>query len=216
MEKKFNLYLDESGDFDKDLDKKNENECIVGGILMDAENVPTEYEIENRWVDEWKKEFPDQSLLPRPDILNTLHHATELSRSIKARTVMVSLHMFSKLGDFIIFENYEKSRIIDSTITYANILSEGIVQLLLHLALENPGVQVKLNVLAGGRRDMTADSNMGKAYIDLGVLKTRIEERLRLLEIKNESLRTLGASYNISFGNDKKVTYLIIVVVTFR
>ena len=42
MEKIFNLYLDESGDFDKDLDREHENECIVGGILMDAASVPQE------------------------------------------------------------------------------------------------------------------------------------------------------------------------------
>ncbi len=208
MDKIFNLYLDESGDFDSDLEKEYENECIVGGLLMDATNVPTEYELENKWISEWKKEFPDQSSLPRNKISNILHHATDLSPSIKGKTVFLSLNMFSKMGDFIIFENYDKNRIVNSTITYANILSEGIAQLLLQLAFENPGVHVKLNVLAGGRRDMTTDAGTVK-YIELNTLKTRIEERLRLLEIKNESLRTLGASYNISLGNDKKIIYLI-------
>ena len=208
MDKIYNLYLDESGDFDRDLEKEHENECIVGGLLMDAANVPSEYELENKWISEWKKAFPDQSSQTRHEISDMLHHATDLSPTIKPKTVLLSLNMFSQMGEFIIFENYDKNRIVNSTITYANILSEGIVQLLLRLALENPNAHVKLNVLAGGRRDMTAGTGVVK-YIDLTELKTRIDERIKLLEIKNESLRTLGASYNLSLGNDKKVTYLI-------
>lgn len=207
METIYNLYLDESGDFDSDLDNRSENECIVGGILIPYDRVPRDYELENRWIREWRKAFPGQSSLSRNEIISILHHATELDYSIKSGTVFLSLNLFSELGDFIIFENYNKNRIVDSTVTYANILSEGIVQLLLRLALENPSSQVRLNVLVGGRRDMTVSE---KRYIDLSVLKTRIEERLKLLEIKNESLRAMGASYKIALGNDKRDTYLII------
>ena len=204
--KTYCLYLDESGDFDKDLEKERENECIVGGILMNADDVPSEYELENIWVAKWKEAFPERMTEPKSEILKLLHHATELEPSIKATTIYTSLNLFSKLGSFVIFENYEKSRIVDSTITYANILCEGIVQLLLRLALDNPDTKVKLDIMVGGRRDMTEDT---VKYIDLTVLKSRVEERLRLLDIKNESLKAMGASYNISIGNDKKVTYLI-------
>ena len=206
MTRIFNLYLDESGDFDKDLDKEHENECIIGGILMNAEDVPSERNLEKKWIEEWKSVFPEYSHITRKESLNILNHATELERSIKAKTVFVSLNLFSKYGRFVIFENYEKCRIINSTITYANILSEGIIQLLIHLALENSGNKVKLNILAGGRRDMESDT---VEYIDLTELKTRVEERLRLLEIKNESLKAMGATYSISIGNDKRVPYLI-------
>ena len=34
MTKQFYLYLDESGDFDKDLLEAWKNECLVGGLLV--------------------------------------------------------------------------------------------------------------------------------------------------------------------------------------
>ena len=41
MLEKFTLYLDESGDFDKDLEIPWKNECLVGGLLVN-EKMPRE------------------------------------------------------------------------------------------------------------------------------------------------------------------------------
>jgi len=34
--KKYWLFLDEGGDFDSDLMRRNSNECLVGGFLAEA------------------------------------------------------------------------------------------------------------------------------------------------------------------------------------
>jgi len=207
MTQEYYLFLDESGDFDTDLCKKYRNECIVGGFLINKDRLPTEYEVDNRLIKVWKDCFPEQKADTRNAILDRLHHATELVRDSKARPVYAILQEIASWGEFIIFENFQKSRVIDSTLTYCNILAEGVFQLLARLALENVGKRIKLNVVAGYRRDMTKEE---KSYISLETVKTRIEERLRLLEIRNGSIASLGANYSFEFENDKRNSYLIV------
>ena len=60
-----------------------------------------------------------------------------------------------KYGEFVIFENYNKTRIVNSTLTYINIMADGIVQLAGRLVTEYPEDRVKLNVIAGFRKDTT-------------------------------------------------------------
>lgn len=200
------LYLDESGDFDSDLTKYYRNECLVGGFLAKKSTLPDERAIRNRLIDAWKVGVPAQSDLPRNVIFEKLKHATELDPSDKVRAVKAILDAVQLTGEFVVFENYRKNSILNSTFTYANIMADGIVQLLTALALENMGNIVKLNIVAGYRRDMTVKET---AYIDLEVLKSRIEERIRLAEIKNQSLKSLGAEYTLKLDNDKTSPYLV-------
>ena len=39
MVRKYTLYLDESGDFDRDLEASWKNECLIGGLLLREEGV---------------------------------------------------------------------------------------------------------------------------------------------------------------------------------
>lgn len=202
------LYLDESGNFDEDLLKESTNECLVGGFLSRTK-LPEEYEIDNEIVDMWKTYFSEQTgVTIRKDILEKIHHATEIDRELKSELCYYMLkEVAAKHGEFVVFENYEKNSVVDSTITYINILAEGIVQLMTNLVLEDLSQPVKLNIVAGYRRDMTVEK---EEYIKLGELKKRIDERIAILEIKNQSLAKFKASYSIELGNDKTNTYLIL------
>ena len=54
MTKQFYLYLDESGDFDKDLLEAWKNECLVGGLLVKDSPV-SDTAIRSVWLKSWKK-----------------------------------------------------------------------------------------------------------------------------------------------------------------
>ena len=56
----------------------------------------------------------------------------------KKDVVCEILNQAEQMGEFVIFQNYNKARIINSTVTYVNIMADGIVQLLSRLVLENP------------------------------------------------------------------------------
>ena len=58
MVRKYTLYLDESGDFDRDLEASWKNECLIGGLLL-REGRPLKEERAREIVaGAWKKAFP--------------------------------------------------------------------------------------------------------------------------------------------------------------
>lgn len=82
MTKQFYLYLDESGDFDKDLLEAWKNECLVGGLLVKDSPV-SDTAIRSVWLKSWKKIFPDDKNLSEEAVLKKIRHSTGTGRTEK-------------------------------------------------------------------------------------------------------------------------------------
>lgn len=211
MSVKYNLYLDESGDFDKDLEIYWKNECLVGGLLV-KDNKFTEKQAKSLRNNAWKRAYSDDMLdQSNPVVPN---HATNLSGEAKAK---YTLHLLSELKknmdvEFIVFENSFKSKINNSTLTYVNIMADGIVQLLAMLAAKNTKEDVTLEVTAGFRKDMVKNKLDGTEdqYVKPELCTERIEERINLLRLRNPSLQKKNLKVSFSFEDDKKNELLIL------
>lgn len=212
MAEKYTLYLDESGDFDKDLDISWKNECLVGGLLV-KEALPLKQEKARQiLISSWTKTVPADAALPPEQIFRKARHATELQGGEKAAMVASVLEEAEKCGEFIVFENYQKTRILNSTLTYVNIMADGIIQLLGRLVAEHPHARVKLDVIAGFRKDTTAPVSMDRleGYIDRRECLDRIRERLELARVKNHAVCTGKAELSFCYEDDKTNSCLIL------
>lgn len=212
MAEKYTLYLDESGDFDKDLDIGWKNECLVGGLLVNESLPLKEEKARQILISSWTKTVPADAALSAEQIFKKAKHATELRGADKAAMVSLVLEEAEKCGEFIIFENYRKTRIINSTLTYVNIMADGIIQLLGRLATEHPHTRVKLNVIAGFRKDTTVPVSAGRleGYIDRRECLDRITERLELARVKNHAVYTGKAELSFRYDDDKANSCLIL------
>ncbi len=186
MPKKYYLYLDESGDFDKDTQNPKKKQCLVGGFLCDVEiNLD---KLKKQVIDCWKTAVPEDAELDNSEIFKKVNHATELViKGTITQLQCAELHklimeLAQKNGELVVFENFEKAYIVDSTRTYINILADGVVQLYSKLALENPKDDIELNVIAGYRRDMTCNEIK---YIPIEEYTKQLNEKIVINRIKN-------------------------------
>lgn len=211
MTKQYYLYLDESGDFDRDLSEAWKNECLVGGLLVEGSAGISESEAKSVLLKSWKKVVTKDISLSETEILKKIRHSTELEDN-KAKIVNEVLTGADALGSFVIFENYNKARIINSTVTYVNIMADGIIQLLGCLAVENPGDTIKLHVTAGFRKDTTrkVSSDAITGYIDQEECMSRIRERLALLRLKNNNILAEKSTVDFKYQDDKRSMVLIL------
>ena len=139
------LWLDESGDFVSDH-KTFLNPSLVGGILIEKGKITEESarQIIGKDYIHFNEESGDKNLAMLEEVQKNN-------------------------GEFVIFQNKERVKIIDSDTTYLNVLAEGIIQLLLRLSAIH--VDFELDILVATRK------NMEKGY---GILaKEEYEDRLR-------------------------------------
>ena len=110
--KRFELWLDESGDFSNDQRKveRNEKPSLVGGLL-----------IENNT-------FADQEIsmiLPEAGTYHSVDMKDQLARFRK-----IDERLFRNPANrLVVFSNQECIMILDNNITYLNIISQGILQI---------------------------------------------------------------------------------------
>jgi hypothetical protein len=140
---KYELWLDESGDFEKDLIGE-EVPSIVGGLLVasgsltqvDAKKLLNEVREGSPLVSQW---------VHATDIKGKAYgeFATKVLTCLKENNITL-----------VIFENEEKLKIVNSDLTYLHLLSEGIIQLFQTLAMDDEVVE--LSILAA-RRTVTSE-----------------------------------------------------------
>ncbi|MEY9866521.1 tetratricopeptide (TPR) repeat protein [Peribacillus sp. B2I2] len=139
------LWLDESGDFVSDH-KTYLNPSLVGGVLIEKGKITEESA--RQIIGKEYIHFNEESGNENQAILEEVRR---------------------KNGEFVIFQNKERVKIIDSDTTYLNVLAEGIIQLLLRLSAIHGDFE--LDILVATRK------NMVKGY---GILaKEEYENRLR-------------------------------------
>ena len=165
----FDLYLDESGSFnDEYVDQSKPTETsLVGGLLVPAGMMTEDY---------------SQQLLP---------YHVHCCLEYKKYYLDVLETLKKQKARFVIFENKERLKVVNSDITYLNIISEGLVKLFRDLSSENHN-NVSVNVFVATRKAMSASSGIitYKQYTD------RLEEKILLALGRNH---VTGCAYNVEF-----------------
>lgn len=193
--KQFELYLDESGDFNEGKAGHSifDEPSMVGGLLCDPAYMT--------------KERIDQTFKSK------VHACSDYKKSY--------LSLLKTIRDagcvFVVFENAERIRVINSNYTYINIISEGLVHLFQDLKLEYPeGVSIKVVIaqrqmelreyqnrvtekviLALGRKQVT-----GVDY-ELVISDARTDKRLYFADIICNTWLTRG---KVSIKNNGQMT----------
>ncbi|MDM5326756.1 hypothetical protein [Neobacillus sp. CF12] len=165
---KFELWLDESGNFSKENEKSGAP-SIVGGIL-----VPVKKD-NDQWTADLVKKTRESY-----NIIEKYIHGTEL-RGTKYGEMAVSLleESIEHGARLVVFENKERIDIVNSDMTYLNILSEGIIQLFQTLASEYEAIE--LSILAANRVKVAGmDERKETILLKHKEYKERLEEKIAL------------------------------------
>lgn len=154
----FELWLDESGRFENDQNLSR-NPSLVGGVLVEKDKL---------------------NIKKISDILELdFVHSNEInSDEFGNFAIKVLTKTRENNGNMVIFENAERLEIVDSTTTYLNIISEGIIQLIQLLSAEHG--QIELNVLVAVRLDMVRQDLVKGLIIKHEEYVSRLEERITI------------------------------------
>lgn len=126
--KKFELWLDESGDFLKnDLDLSN-NPSLVGGVLIGDGAIT---------ADELKRLYVSKS---GTDII----HLNEMKENVGVFVKDVLSNLKDKIEAFVIFQNSERLLNINEDDTYLNVLSQGIIKLYEELTIKYGDIELEV------------------------------------------------------------------------
>ncbi len=194
--KKYKLFLDESGDFDTDLDPSSKrNPSLVGGFLIE-EGLVNEKSI--------------TTLVEK--VLEGKNHATELDATRKGLLVYEILTLAKNLDiEFVIFQNKEKQRIGNSTWTYLTVITEGIMQLTKYLVTKNAEA-VQLSVVAGFKKDTTkpVTNSFVEGYIPLQDYLQRLNEKIIVEKTKLNNTNIQQSKISFQLQDDKRNSCLIL------
>ena len=152
-ERKLEFYIDESGSFVDDVPEKMqhpEEMSLVGGYLYDPACITDAY---------------INTLLP-----HKVHCCQEYQKSY----IDALEKVYSHGGRFVVFENKERVRVLNSDVTYLNIISEGLVQLLSYLPLVYPNEKVNVKIVVATRKAMSG----GTGIIQYKEYISRLSEKL--------------------------------------
>lgn len=171
MRTELELWIDESGNFENDANERW-NPSLVGGVLVKKGDITEE--IARQMIG---KEY--------------IHYNEEAgSENIKLIEQIKQAN-----GEFVIFENKERIKIIDGDTTYLNVLAEGIIQLLLRLSAIYG--DFTLNVLIATRKNITK----GSGIIAEKEYERRLRERIIVGLARNFLTRKNNWDYHIQFGD---------------
>ncbi|MBU9712694.1 hypothetical protein [Evansella tamaricis] len=189
---KFELWLDESGDFIKESEKKG-TPSMVGGILVKQATIN----------DTWPSLLVEQARQTY-NINERYIHGAEIHGEKYGEMAVKLIKEIQQYGaEPIVFENPERVDIVSSDMTYLNILAEGIIQLLQALAAEFD--EVELAILAANRIKVD-----GKEERKITILlkdqdyKQRLEEKIAIGMARRNLSNT--ESWNWSFKLDSAKT----------
>jgi tetratricopeptide (TPR) repeat protein len=174
------LWLDESGDFVSDH-KTFLNPSLVGGVLIE------------------KGKITEESA--RQIIGKDFIHFNEES-GIENLTMLEEVRRNN--GEFVIFQNKERVKIIDSDTTYLNVLAEGIIQLLLRLSAIHGDFE--LDILVATRKNMVK----GYGIVPKEEYENRLRERIIVGLARKILTRKNRWNYHIHFDDARKSSRLML------
>ena len=193
--KEYTLYLDESGNFEE----LGKYPSVVAGYLMDG-NAFTESKAKEIFSITKRK----NNLFKKINIDN-FHGMEDYSKEMTEFCVCILEEMaLNKNIRFVCFKNRKNFKIVNTDITYLNVITDGILQLLQRLVAIN-NMPVKLNVFYARRKDVTISNNF-RMYtpIEESRYKARIEEYLFLKLRKLDEYEKKNFNYSLSMGDAKK------------
>lgn len=187
MVKRFELWLDESGDFANDSNT-SKSPSLVGGVLT-KEGTLSNTDIEK---------------ILKSDYV----HSNEIKDNFGSYAIKVLSNINKHNAELVIFENKERLEIVDGSTTYLNILSEGIIQLLQLLTAKHG--YIELEILKAVRLNVeNQDTNPGELISQDNYIN-RLQERI----IIGLARRTLSSnknwSYSIKMGSARKDNRLML------
>ena len=181
MNKTYELWLDESGNFENESNIKW-NPSLVGGVLIEQNNIQYS-EIRNFFESD-------------------MGHACELDGH-KADWVIPALRYIKKLGgNLVCFENKERLTEFTSRVLYLRIFASGIVQLLRDLSAKEEAFT--LNILVALRVDTKARRDHGEDRIPdaeyLGMMREYVRSAVKQQTLELDPETTV----NIVIGSARK------------
>ena len=194
--KNYELWLDESGDFNNDQNKtrSDANPSLIGGLL-----------IENRT-------FPDSyvnSILPEE---GTYHSVNENDQLVRFRQIEEKIFK-NAFNRFVVFSNQERIMILDNNLTYLNIISEGILQLIKHLKAQYG--EIYLRVIIANRVDTTTGQRPENSVVSSNEYIKRLKEKLLVGGFDNSISNKEWELQTASARKDKRLMLADIVCNTF-
>lgn len=184
MRTELELWLDESGDFENDQ-KTHLNPSLVGGVLVKKGDITEE---------------KARQIIGR----NYVHYNEEAG----SENMKLIERIKEANGEFVIFGNEERVKIIDGDTTYLYVLAEGIVRLLTHLSALYQDFTLK--VVIATRKNME-DAKENKSSI---IERTRYEKLLReriIAGLARESLTNQNNwDYYIKFDDARTSSQLML------
>lgn len=157
--KKFELWLDESGDFNNDLRKVNvgANPSLIGGLLIESNTFPDSFV---------------NSVLPEAGAYHSVDENDQLDRF-----KLINEKLYKNMNNrIVVFSNQECIMILDNNLTYLNIISEGIIQLIKHLKAQHGNIFLK--VLIANRVDTTTGLRPENSVVALDEYLKRLKEKI--------------------------------------
>lgn len=193
--KRFELWLDESGDFEKDDSQKKAKAVpsLIGGLLTENSS------------------FPDSAvgtIIPE-EYYHSIDHADQLERF---RRIDEKLSKRTE-NRFVVFSNQERVNIVDNNLTYLNIIAEGILQLLKSLKARYG--TVFLRVLIANRVDTTTGRDYSSSVVSVGEYEKRLNEKMVLASLENSISSQEWELRTASARKDKRLMLADIVCNTF-
>lgn len=187
---KWELYLDESGEFEDHRLRSDWNPSLAGGLLCTEGAVTAAraeklcggqnlHANENRSEDEMTRNF---------GILRTLRQDSHCR--------------------FVFFENTEHLMIVNGDTTYLNIVAEGIVRLLRDLAAEKKAQEIEMKVCVAWRKDVERLKSDGvSVYINEQEYEARLQERM-VFAMGGTAIP--NARYSLSFSSARRDSRLML------
>lgn len=169
----YELWLDESGDFEKDL-RGIEVPSIVGGLLFKK----------NTLLLEEAKEILDKHVRELNEYASKWVHSIDISpKNYGPFATNLLSALKDKKVQFVVFENLEQVEVVNTDLTYLHILSEGIIQLFQSLSMSSE--KVSIDIFAASRvRTSNKKDNEITYIIKQKEYKERLQEKIDLGLVK--------------------------------
>ena len=205
----YQLFLDESGQFKENNSngKRKQDPSIVGGYLALNKNCNT------YWAKKLLKKIKESTSAFSNISIDPFHGMKTADSNLSAFITSLLQELCSDERVCLVeFKNERGLDIVNSDITYLNVLTEGIIQLILGLMKETDN-EIHLDIDFAQRVDVTQKEESNKRiiqYINQKEYKDRLEERLVLqLEALPKHIQN-RFSYDIQCGNANTDAVLMI------
>ncbi len=185
MKKIFELWLDESGDFEDDRKlKKWQNPSLVGGVLVESGKIDA------------------KKIIKLVTGKNSFHGTDDKTDADKANQISLLEKIKELEGKLIVYENKEKIVEENSTETYLEVLSQGIIQTIQKLT--SVYEEFELKIIAATRVDTGNDTNKANyKKIPLKEYESKLKKKIDI----GIAQRTISNSH--FFNNERTWNYSI-------